>query len=164
MKLIKKKISDLNPAVYNPRNISDEAMKGLESSLEKFGYVEPIIWNEKTGNVVGGHQRLKVLQKQGKKEVEVIVLDLSEIDEKALNVALNNKHIQGDWDYQKLEVLLGELKVEFPEYEDIKLDKLEIKMPDFQPESEDKQGKLSELEPKIKICPKCGYEWDERET
>jgi len=157
MKLIKKKLSDLNPAVYNPRNISDEAMKGLESSLEKFGYVEPIIWNEKTGNVVGGHQRLKVLQKQGKKEVEVVVVDLNELDEKALNISLNNRHIQGDFDYQKLEVLLGELKIEFDGYEDIKLDKLEIAIEEIPEDNKDIDEKeLSETENE---CPKCGFKW-----
>jgi len=60
-KIVKMKIADLNPAPYNPRKISNRAMTGLSASIVRFGLVQPVIWNEKTGNVVGGHQRLKVI-------------------------------------------------------------------------------------------------------
>jgi len=122
----KKKISDLKPSDYNPRDISEEALKGLETSLDRFGYVEPIIWNKQTGNVVGGHQRLKVLKKGKSKEVEVVVVDLNDIEEKALNVALNNQHISGEFNPEKLNILLEELRVDLPEFEELQLDKLEI--------------------------------------
>jgi DNA modification methylase len=69
--------------------------------------VEPLVWNKQTGNLVGGHQRLKVLKEQGAKEVEVSVVDLSGTKEKALNIALNKA--QGDWDFPKLKDLLQEL-------------------------------------------------------
>jgi ParB-like chromosome segregation protein Spo0J len=69
--------------------------------------VEPLVWNKQTGNLVGGHQRLKVLKEQGVKEVEVSVVDLSETKEKALNIALNK--VQGDWDLPKLKDLLQEI-------------------------------------------------------
>lgn len=45
----------------------------IARSIEKYGCVEPIIWNEKTGNVIGGHQRLKVLAATGAVEVDVSV-------------------------------------------------------------------------------------------
>jgi len=127
MRIETKKISELNPAKYNPREISDESLKGLKASLQRFGCVEPIIWNEKTGNVVGGHQRLKVIDTE---ETEVVVVDLDEIEEKALNVALNNPEIQGKWNYEKLGILLPELKIEFPEYDNLKLDELELYLPE----------------------------------
>jgi hypothetical protein len=57
-----KAIADLVPAPYNPRTISSEALAGLRGSVERFGLVEPVVWNRRTGRVVGGHQRLKVLQ------------------------------------------------------------------------------------------------------
>jgi len=65
MELKKKKVKDLKPAGYNPRiNIKENKSlyKKLESSIDKFGLVEPIIWNKKTGHVVGGHQRLQILK------------------------------------------------------------------------------------------------------
>lgn len=49
----------------------------------EFDLVEPLVWNKRTGNLVGGHQRLKILKEQGRTEVEVSVVDLSPIKEKA---------------------------------------------------------------------------------
>ena len=69
-------------------------------------YVEPVIWNCRTGNVVGGHQRLKVLVDMGQAEIDCVVVDLDLRREKALNIALNK--IQGDWDEEKLASLMAE--------------------------------------------------------
>jgi len=100
----------INPAAYNPRKDlqpGDPEYEKLKRSMQEFGYVEPIVWNERTGNIVGGHQRLKVLIDMGMQEVDCVVVDLDEAKEKALNLALNK--IQGDWDYAKLKDLLEEL-------------------------------------------------------
>jgi ParB-like chromosome segregation protein Spo0J len=51
MQIITKKLSQLKPAEYNPRSISDEALRGLQSSIEEFGCVELIVWNKRTGKV-----------------------------------------------------------------------------------------------------------------
>jgi len=88
-------IAGLKPAPYNPRRISDEAMAGLTKSLERFGYVEPVVWNKRSGYVVGGHQRLEVLKKSKVKREHVVVVDLSPTDEKALNITLNIRHKHG---------------------------------------------------------------------
>jgi DNA modification methylase len=112
MDIRKINIDKLRPAQYNPRvNLQkgDEVYSKLERSIERFGCVEPIVWNESTGNVVGGHQRLKILIDKGVTETEVSVVNLSLEDEKALNLALNK--ITGDWDNEKLAALLEELKL-----------------------------------------------------
>ena len=99
-----KKISELNPALYNPRKDlqpGDKEYEKLKKSIEEFGYVEPVIWNKQTGNIVGGHQRLKILKAQGLDEVDCVVVDMSEAKEKALNIALNK--ITGEWNLEKLE-------------------------------------------------------------
>jgi ParB-like chromosome segregation protein Spo0J len=57
-KIIKMPINKLHGAAYNPRTINDGAMKGLEASMDRWGLVQPIVWNKRTNNVVGGHQRL----------------------------------------------------------------------------------------------------------
>lgn len=104
------KATELKAAAYNPRKDlqpEDAEYKKLRRSMEEFGYVEPIIWNERTGNVVGGHQRLKVLLEQGKEEIECVTTDLDEKDEKILNVLLNK--VKGRWDIGKLADLLQEL-------------------------------------------------------
>ena len=110
MKIKRVPITRLNPAAYNPRRDlqpGDPAYQKLARSMTRFGCVEPIIWNERTGNVVGGHQRLKVLIAAGKTELDVSVVNLSEEDEKALNLALNK--IAGVWDDEALSQLLQEL-------------------------------------------------------
>src|SRR5690606_254609 len=110
IRIVNKKIDDLVPAEYNPRlNVQhgDTEYEKLKQSIEEFGLVEPNVFNERTGRVVGGHQRLKILRELGLEEVPVSVVDLDDHHEKALNVALNK--IEGDWDNFKLKELLEEL-------------------------------------------------------
>jgi DNA modification methylase len=104
------RVSEINPAKYNPRKDlkpGDPAYEKLKRSMTEFGYVEPIIWNEETGNIVGGHQRYKILLKEGHTEVECVVVKLPADKEKALNVALNK--VTGDWEIEALADLLHEL-------------------------------------------------------
>lgn len=86
----------------------DPEYEKLKRSLDEFGYVEPVIWNKRTGNVVGGHQRLKVLQQEGLSEIDCVVIDMDTEKEKALNIALNK--ISGDWDTDKLALLITDLQ------------------------------------------------------
>ena len=100
----------LQAAKYNPRKDlqpGDAEYEKLRRSIEEFGYVEPVIWNERTGNIVGGHQRFKVLVALGYDEVDCVVVNLDEQREKALNVALNK--ISGEFDIPLLTDLLRDL-------------------------------------------------------
>jgi DNA modification methylase len=106
-------VSEINPAKYNPRKDlkpGDPAYEKLKRSMTEFGYVEPIIWNEETGNIVGGHQRFKVLIEEGHSEVECVVVKLSSEREKALNVALNK--VTGDWEFEALADLIKDLEAQ----------------------------------------------------
>jgi len=105
--LITKKISELNPARYNPRKISSDALGRLTKSLSELGNLQPITWNAKTGNIVGGHQRLKCYQALQKDEVEVWAVWLDEAQEKAANIALNK--LSGEFDLPQLKDLIEEL-------------------------------------------------------
>lgn len=108
----KKNTADLLPADYNPRKDlkpgDAEYDEKLKRSIEQFGYVEPVIWNKTTGRVVGGHQRLKVLMDMGMTKVDCVVVEMDEDKEKALNIALNK--ISGDWDKDKLALLIADLQ------------------------------------------------------
>lgn len=102
MNIQKIEITKLKPAEYNPRKDlkpEDEEYQKIKRSIIEFGYVAPVIVNSDM-TVIGGHQRLKVLKELGYIEVECVVVDL--------NIALNK--ISGDWDNNKLEELLAELK------------------------------------------------------
>lgn len=103
-------LAELSPADYNPRKDlkpGDADYEKLKRSLSEFGYVEPVIWNQTTRQVVGGHQRLKVLADLGYESVDCVVVELDETREKALNIALNK--ISGDWDESKLALLIADL-------------------------------------------------------
>ncbi|WDL98141.1 ParB N-terminal domain-containing protein [Alicyclobacillus sp. ALC3] len=104
-------VGKINPAPYNPRldlQPGDPDYEKLKHSMIEFGFVEPLVWNKRTGNLVGGHQRFKVLVDEMKTDkVQVSVVDLDDAHEKALNLALNK--IEGDWDRDALKDLLQEL-------------------------------------------------------
>lgn len=110
----KVKIDQLKPAEYNPRKIlrvGDKGYDKLKNSLEAFGEVLPIVWNKQTGNIVGGHQRYYMYLDEGIKSLEVSVVDLPLEKEKALNITLNNEKVGGEWDNDKLALLVQELDV-----------------------------------------------------
>jgi len=110
MKIQKVAVNKINPAPYNPRidlKPGDPDYEKLKASIRTFGYIEPLVVNERTGTLVSGHQRFKVLIEEGASEVEVSVVDLPLEKEKALNLALNK--IRGDWDKDKLVEILEEL-------------------------------------------------------
>jgi DNA modification methylase len=104
-------IEQVKAAAYNPRKdlkAGDPEFEQLRRSIAVFDTVEPLVWNKRTGNLVGGHQRLKVLRERGDTAVDVSVVDLDDAHEKALNIALNK--ISGEWDMPRLKDLLTNLK------------------------------------------------------
>lgn len=97
--------SEIKNAPYNPRFIVDGAKKRLKKGLRKFGLVETLVWNKRTGNLVSGHQRLSIideLEKTQDYEITVSVIDVSEKDEMSLNVQLNNPSMMGEFDIDSL--------------------------------------------------------------
>lgn len=155
-------ISKINPAVYNPRkNLKpgDADYDKLKKSIDEFGCVEPLIWNKRTGNLVGGHQRLKILKERGDKEVEVSVVDLDDQKEKALNIALNK--ISGDWDMPLLKDLLEELDTGDFDMDLTGFDEKEIEdlMTQFHVPEDNKDIDEDALKDTKNECPKCGFKW-----
>jgi ParB-like chromosome segregation protein Spo0J len=105
-------LADLKPAPDHPRRAlapASGAYRKLKASLVAFGLVEPLVWNELTGHVVGGAARLRILAELGYTEVPVSVVRLSELREKALCVALDNPKAQGRYAPAKLAALLARL-------------------------------------------------------
>lgn len=106
------KLKDLKPAEYNPRRSTEVQEQKLRESLEKFGCVEPIIVNEnpeRKNVIVGGHFRVRELEKLGEKEVDCVVVNLGLEEEKELNIRLNAN--TGEWDKELLNLNfdIGEL-------------------------------------------------------
>lgn len=97
--------SQIKNAPYNPRIMDAKAKKRLKEGIAKHGLVAALTWNKRTGNLVGGHQRLEQLdslEKDKDYELTVCVIDVDEREEAALNVQLNNPSMQGEWDFDKL--------------------------------------------------------------
>tara|TARA_B100001250_G_C19794106_1_gene787963 strand:- start:64 stop:555 length:492 start_codon:yes stop_codon:yes gene_type:complete len=106
MKIESKLVKNLNPASYNPRQISSKQYKDLKESIKKFGLVDPIIVN-KDNTVIGGHQRLKVCKELKYIEIDCVMLDLSKEEERELNIRLNKN--TGDFD---MDILANEFDIE----------------------------------------------------
>lgn len=100
--------AEIKNAPYNPRIMDKGAKKRLKEGIRKHGLVSAITWNKRTGNLVGGHQRLEqldALEKTSDYELTVCVIDVDEREEAQLNVQLNNPSMQGDWDLDKLAIM-----------------------------------------------------------
>ena len=157
--------SQIKAAEYNPRKDlqpGDPEYKAIKRSLDDYGLIEPLIWNQRTGNLVGGHQRFKILTSEGATELPVSIVDLSPAEEKALNLALNR--VQGAWDDDKLAGLLEELiasgqdpaSTGFSE-KDIERILGQFEAIEFE-EMEAEPGNGEAKEPKHH-CPKCGFDF-----
>jgi ParB-like chromosome segregation protein Spo0J len=151
-------IESLNMARYNPRKISKEAMEALENSIESFGMVQEAVVNKPTMTVVGGHQRLKVEVKRKQKNVAVVFVELDEVKEKALNIALNSDHLTGSFT-DDLQKLLEEIQsADESLFESLSLDLLMKDLPSFEPEDIESLKRL-DGEGKMITCPNCQHEF-----
>jgi hypothetical protein len=108
--------SEIHEADYNPRKITDSARKKLKRGMKTLGLLSPIIVNKTTMNIVGGHQRISIMDEENKYpekdyELTVAMVELSEQDEVKANVLLNNQGVMGEWDISAL----GSLKDIFPD-------------------------------------------------
>lgn len=106
--------AEIKNAPYNPRIMDKGAKKRLKEGIRKHGLVSAITWNKRTGNLVGGHQRLEqldALEKTSDYELTVCVIDVDEREEAQLNVQLNNPSMQGDWDLDKLAIMADDFSL-----------------------------------------------------
>jgi len=161
MEFKKLPIDSLVPASYNPRKKlkpGDKEFEKIKSSVEEFGYVDPVIVNQDL-TVIGGHQRISVLKTLGYTEIDCIVINIDKTKEKALNIALNK--ISGEWNQELLADLIKDLQsldydVSFTGFEPPEIDQLfsdvhskEIKEDEFDVEKELAEPALT----------KCGDVW-----
>lgn len=102
-------VESLKPVAWNPRKHLPELIEKLQRNLLEFGWLEPIVVNEDM-TVIGGHQRLKAAHELGMTEVPCVVVSLPKRKEKPANLSLNK--LNGEWDEDKLELVLAELTVD----------------------------------------------------
>lgn len=142
------KIDDLIPASYNPRKKlkpGDKEFEKIKNSIKEFGYSEPVIVNSDL-TIIGGHQRVSVLQALGYSEIDCVVINIDKTKEKALNITLNK--ITGEWNKELLADLIKDLQdsdfdINFTGFEPPEIEQLfnsvhdkEIKEDDFDVDKE----------------------------
>lgn len=123
MKTISRK--DIKLADYNPRKIDEETKKRLKKAMKKYGLVQPLIYNKRTGVLVSGHQRLSIMDEEAKGKdykIQVAVIDVSPEDEKRLNVQLNNTSMMGMFDDDMLRDLADDIGTEDLGFSDAEID------------------------------------------
>ncbi|HUW79507.1 MAG TPA: ParB N-terminal domain-containing protein [Acidocella sp.] len=150
----------------NPRK-NDHAVDKVAAAIREFGFRVPIC-AKSDGTVVDGHLRLKAAKKLGLTEVPVVLADdMSEAQIKAFRLSVNKVAELAEWDKELLALEFGELEDMGFDLSLTGFDADEIGAlfdePDFAPGTEDDQGKLDELAPKIVTCPHCNKDWDLRE-
>ena len=159
------KVEDLIPYALNSRTHSDEQVAQLAASIREFGFTNPVLVDEKN-NLIAGHGRLLAARKLKLDKVPaVVVTGLDDRKRRALVIADNKLALNAGWDEEALRVELEDLGGDFGELMGFSEDELVaiLKTPDFAPGTEDDQGKLDELAPKMVTCPHCQIEWDLRE-
>lgn len=135
---------DIKGAPYNPRIIDADAKKRLKEGLKKHGLVQPIVMNKRTGNLVGGHQRLSQLDSLEKSKdytLQVAVIDVDEREEAEINIQLNNPSMGGEWDFDKLADIAQEWELTF---DDMGFSEFDI---DVMFDGDDRFSNLMEPEP-----------------
>ena len=160
-------VADLVPYARNSRTHSDAQVAKLAASIKEFGFLNPIITDGENG-IVAGHGRVMAAQKLGLETLPCIEAGhLTEAQKRAYIIADNRMALDAEWDDDLLKIELQDLDAQGF---DLSLTGFEVEEvtqlfdePNFEPGTEDDQGKLGELAPKMVTCPHCGGEWDLRE-
>ena len=158
-------VETLIPYAKNARTHSDEQVAQIAGSIKEFGFNNPVLI-DKENSIIAGHGRLLAARKLGMDKVPVVQLEhMTEAQRKAYVLADNRIALNSGWDTGMLSLELQELK------DDIDLSLLGfdadeinnlLNLVNFDPATEEDQGKLDQLEPKWIDCPHCGKEFDAR--
>ena len=158
---------DLIPYARNSRTHSEAQVAKIAASIREFGFLNPIITDGANG-IVAGHGRVLAAQKLGLESLPCIEAGhLTDAQRRAYVIADNRLALDAGWDNELLRVELQDLDGQGFDLSITGFDIGELTAlfdePNFEPGTEDDQGKLDELAPKIVTCPHCAQEWDLRE-
>jgi len=158
---------DLIPYARNSRTHSEAQVAKIAASIREFGFLNPIITDGANG-IVAGHGRVLAAQKLGLESLPCIEAGhLTDAQRRAYVIADNRLALDAGWDNELLRVELQDLDGQGFDLSITGFDIGELTAlfdePNFEPGTEDDQGKLDELAPKMVTCPNCAQEWDLRE-
>lgn len=161
-------VEALIPYAANSRTHSDAQVAQIAASIKEFGWTNPILIDGENG-IIAGHGRLLAARKLGLEEVPCVMLDhLSKAQQRALVIADNQLAMNAGWDMEMLKSEIEGLNFESFDIELLGFSETELTSLlsdiNFEPGSEDDQGKLDRLDPKMVTCPSCQNEFDSREA
>jgi ParB family chromosome partitioning protein len=160
-------IESLIPYARNSRTHSDAQTAQIAASIKEFGFTNPVLIDQE-GGIIAGHGRVMAARKLKLAEVPCIRLGhLTDTQKRAYVIADNKLALNAGWDNEMLQVEFADLtelgfNLDLTGFSSDEINAL--KLPDFDPATEDEQGKLDELDPKWICCPKCGSEFDARKA
>lgn len=161
MQITQIQLEQLIPYVNNSRTHSDEQVAQIAASIKEFGFNNPVLVDKDNG-IIAGHGRVQAARRLGLTEVPCVRLEhLTETQRKAYIIADNRLALNAGWDNELLRLELNELDG------GIDLNLLGFTVPeltiamgfgaDFEPGTQDDQGKLDQKDPII--CPACSHEF-----
>ena len=111
--------SEIKLAPYNPRKKSEKVVNDLIKNFKRVGFLGGLVWNEFTGVLIIGHQRLEALDKINKYtgendyKIKVEVVYLDDKTEKEQNIFMNSNDAQSEFDFEKLAIIAQEINFDF---------------------------------------------------
>lgn len=168
LKIVYKKTEDLIPYARNSRTHDETQVAQIAASIKEFGFTNPILLDGENG-IIAGHGRVMAAQKLGEAKVPTIELaHLNEHQKRAYIIADNKLALNAGWDNTMLALEISDLKdarhdLELTGFTFDEIEKITTEI-NFDPATEDEQGKLDELDPKWIACPHCGKEFDARKN
>lgn len=156
--------SEIKLASYNPRKLSEEARKALKKNIKENGLLGGIIVNVRTGNIVSGHQRMSIADevnkynpetKENDYSIKVEVIDVDDKKEKELNIFMNSRATQGEYDYEKLALIFQDIDADLAGLDEVDISMIEIELPEveaivdyeipnFEPQQDKKEKAMQE--------------------
>lgn len=149
----------LDQIMFNPRNWrihplnQQNALKGV---LEEVGWVQQVIVNKRTGNLVDGHLRCQLAAREGATTIPVVYIDVSEEEEALVLATLDPIAAMAATDKQKLDELFQDIQSDNENVQKLISDiaeKEQMLSPEFKSYDESVADGIS-----VCVCPTCGHE------
>ena len=165
-KIKRRKVAELIPYARNARTHSPEQVAQIAASIKEWGFTNPVLIDE-TDGIIAGHGRVLAAQLIGLVDVPTMTATgWTEAQKRAYVIADNKLALNAGWDNEMLAVEFGDLAaldfdLTLTGFDGLELDALTGNV-NFAAGTEDDQGQLDQLEPKMVECPQCGEAFDAR--
>jgi len=161
LKIVYKKVNDLNKYIKNARTHSDTQVEQIINSITEFGWTNPVLIDE-NDTVIAGHGRLVAAEKLHLEEVPCIVLsNLTDTQKRAYLIADNQLALNASWDFDILQSEIADLSLSDFDVSVLGFSDQELNNINQEPEIEcpSSFSECDETSLNHK-CPRCGFEYD----